>query len=79
MKRRQAIAEPRRRQSPRFHAARCAAAAAPLWQDRQPAPTAETRMKSLTCLLIAAAALPAWAQTDAAVKAAKEPGAVVAA
>jgi len=36
-------------------------------------------MKSLMSLLIAAAALPAWAQTDAAVKAAMEPGAVVAA
>ena len=35
-------------------------------------------MKSLICLLIAAAAWPAWAQTDAAAKAAKEPGAVVA-
>ncbi len=34
-------------------------------------------MKKLTCLLIAAAAAcPAWAQTDAAAKAAKEPGAV---
>jgi len=35
-------------------------------------------MKSLMTLLIAAA-LPAWAQTDAAANAAKEPGAVVAA
>jgi len=34
-------------------------------------------MKSLICLLIAVAALPAWAQTDAAAKAAKEPGAAV--
>ncbi len=34
-------------------------------------------MKNLMALLIAAAALPAWAQTDAAAKAAKEPGAVV--
>ena len=34
-------------------------------------------MKNLMTLLIAAAALPAWAQTDAAAKAAKEPGAVV--
>ena len=36
-------------------------------------------MKSLMCLLIVAAALPAWAQTDAAAKAGREPGAVVAA
>ncbi len=36
-------------------------------------------MKCLMTLLIAAAALPTWAQTDAAAKAAKEPGAVVAA
>ena len=34
-------------------------------------------MKTLICLLIAAAALPAAAQTDAAAKAAKETGAVV--
>ena len=34
-------------------------------------------MKSSLALLIALAALPAWAQSDAAVKAAKEPGAVV--
>jgi FKBP-type peptidyl-prolyl cis-trans isomerase FkpA len=34
-------------------------------------------MKSLMSLLIAAAVLPAWAQTDAAARAAKEPGAVV--
>jgi len=34
-------------------------------------------MKSLICLLIAVAALPAWAQTAAAAKAAKEPGAAV--
>jgi FKBP-type peptidyl-prolyl cis-trans isomerase FkpA len=34
-------------------------------------------MKNLMALLIAAATLPAWAQTDAAAKAAKEPGAVV--
>jgi FKBP-type peptidyl-prolyl cis-trans isomerase FkpA len=35
-------------------------------------------MKSLMFLLIAATAVPAWAQSDAAAKAAKEPGAVVA-
>jgi FKBP-type peptidyl-prolyl cis-trans isomerase FkpA len=36
-------------------------------------------MKPLMCLLIVAAAGPAWAQSDAAAKAAQEPGAVVAA
>jgi FKBP-type peptidyl-prolyl cis-trans isomerase FkpA len=35
-------------------------------------------MKSLFPLLLAMAAVPVWAQTDAAAKAAKEPGAVVA-
>ncbi len=34
-------------------------------------------MKKLSALLLVAAALPAWAQTDAAADAAKEPGAVV--
>jgi FKBP-type peptidyl-prolyl cis-trans isomerase FkpA len=34
-------------------------------------------MKSLMLLLMAAAALPAWAQADAAARAATEPGAVV--
>ena len=34
-------------------------------------------MKKLSALLLVAAALPAWAQNDAAALAAKEPGAVV--